>query len=141
MASITVKRFSSPDETRRFEHGRAEILKIGDGTVGRGVFEPGWRWSQDVKPIAGTRSCEVAHACYCVSGRMRIAMDGGEEAEVGPGDYAVIPPGHDAWTLGDEACVMIDVAGMEHYAQPRAASQSQSQSQDLPPAQPGMGMH
>lgn len=138
MATITVKRFSSPDETRRFEHGHVEILNFGEGTIGRAVFEPGWRWSNDVKPIANTRSCEVTHSCYVVSGRMHITMDGGEEVDVGPGDYVAVPPGHDAWTLGDEACVMIDVAGMEHYAQRQP---TQAQSQDLPPAQPGMGMH
>lgn len=117
MAELTVKRFSSPDEKRPFtSNGHADILKFGDGVVGRGVFEPGWRWSKHVKPIAGTRSCEVAHSGYVLSGRMHLVMDDGREVEIGPGDYAVIPPGHDAWTVGSEACVMLDFAGMEHYA-------------------------
>jgi mannose-6-phosphate isomerase-like protein (cupin superfamily) len=135
MAKVMLKRFSSPDETRRFEHGRAEIVKLGEGTVGRGVFEPGWRWSNDVRPVANTRSCEVAHACYVVSGRMHIAMDDGDEVDVGPGDYVVIPPGHDAWTLGDAPCVLIDTAGMEHYAQ-----RPETRAEHLPAAQPGMGL-
>jgi len=124
MAGITVKRFARPDETRPFtDKGRAEILKFGDGAVGRGIFEPGWKWSVHVKPIAATRSCQVAHSGYCVSGRMHVVMDDGQEAEIGPGDYAVIPPGHDAWTVGREPCVIVDFAGMESYARPeRGAS-------------------
>ena len=119
MAGITVKRFAKPDETRAFtDKGRAEILKFADGAVGRGVFEPGWKWSIHVKPIAATRSCQAAHSGYCVSGRMHVVMDDGEEAEFGPGDYAVIEPGHDAWTVGREPCVFVDFAGMENYARP-----------------------
>lgn len=117
MARAIVKKFSSADETRRFQaHGHVDLIKVEGGTVGRGVFEPGWRWSQDVKPIAGTKSCEASHSGYVLSGRMHIVMDDGQEADVGPGDYVVIPPGHDAWTIGDEPCVMLDVAGMENYA-------------------------
>ncbi len=125
MGRITIKRFSKPDETRPFTaKGHAEIVQLGRGTIGRGVFEPGWRWSKHVKPLAGTRSCEAAHTGYVVSGRMHLVMDDGEEAEIGPGDFCVIPPGHDAWTVGDETCVFVDVTGMESYAQPaRAADQ------------------
>ena len=84
--------------------------------VGRGVFEPGWRWSVDVKPLAGTGSCEASHRAYVLSGRMHVVMDDGQETDIGPGDFAVIPPGHDAWTVGKEPCVMFDFAGMETYA-------------------------
>ncbi len=133
MASMIVKKFSSADETRPFRaHGHVDLVKIEGGTVGRGVFEPGWRWSQDVKPIAGTKSCEASHSSYVLSGRMHIVMDDGEAVDVGPGDYVVIPPGHDAWTVGDEACVMLDVAGMENYA--RA---SRGTTVAPTPAQPG----
>jgi uncharacterized RmlC-like cupin family protein len=119
MAKLIVKKFSSADETRPFKaHGHVDLLKIEQGTVGRGVFEPGWKWSVDVKPIAGTKSCESSHSGYVLSGRMRIVMDDGQQAEVGPGDYVVVPPGHDAWTVGNEACVILDVAGMENYARP-----------------------
>jgi hypothetical protein len=117
MSEIAVKKFSTPDETRPFvDHGHAEILNFEEGVVGRGVFEPGWRWSKDVKPIAGTDSCQSAHSCYVVSGRMHVVMDDGTEAEMGPGDVVMVAPGHDAWTLGDEACVIVDFSGMEDYA-------------------------
>jgi uncharacterized cupin superfamily protein len=117
MAKAIVKRFSSADETRPFRgHGHVDVLKIGDGTVMRGVFEPGWKWSADVKPIAGTETCQVLHSGYVLSGRMHIVMDEGQEVDVGPGDYVLCPPGHDAWTVGDEPCVMLDVAGAATYA-------------------------
>jgi hypothetical protein len=119
MARMSIKRFSAPDETRPFVgKGRLEILRIGDGIVGRGIFEPGWRWSTHVKPIARTPSCEAAHSGYVLSGRMRVVMDDGQEAEIAPGDYVTIPPGHDAWTVGSEPCVLLDVAGFADYARP-----------------------
>ncbi len=119
MAQLIVRKFSSPDETRPFQaKGRVDILKFGEGVVGRAVFEPGWKWSTHVKPIAGTESCQAAHSGYVLSGRMHIVMDDGTEADMGPGDYAVIPPGHDAWTVGNETCVVLDVSGMEQYARP-----------------------
>ena len=119
MGNLIVKKFSSADERRPFKaHGHADILKIRGGTVGRGVFEPGWKWSVDVKPIAGTESCEVAHSAYVLSGRMHLVMDDGEESDIGPGDYVVIPPGHDAWTVGRETCVILDFGGMQSYARP-----------------------
>jgi hypothetical protein len=85
-------------------------------TVGRAVFESGWKWSECVKPVAGTDSCQVPHVGYVVSGRINVVMDDGQEQEYGPGDAVVIPPGHDAWTVGDEACVMLDFAGADEYA-------------------------
>ena len=118
MPNLDAKTFETPDETRPFAaHGQMEIVKVGGLTVGKGTFEPGWRWSQDVKPIAGTDSCQAAHAGYILSGRMRVAMDGGTEAEAGPGAVVVIQPGHDAWIVGDEACVFIDFgASVGQYA-------------------------
>jgi predicted ester cyclase len=113
---LTVKKFSSPDETRSFGKGRAEILELSEGTIGRGIFEKGWRWSKDVKPIAGTASCEIHHSGYVLSGRMHIVMDDGQEADLEPGDLVSLPPGHDAWTVGNDACVIVDFAGMERYA-------------------------
>jgi hypothetical protein len=115
------KSFKVPDESRPFKaHGHVDVLKFDDrATIGRGVFEPGWKWSSDVKPIAGTPSCQSAHAGYCVSGRMTVKTDGGEQFTVNPGDAFHIPPGHDAWTEGNEACVMIDVTGVKDYAKPR----------------------
>jgi hypothetical protein len=113
------KTFSHPDEMRSFPHGRAEILKIGDGEVGRLVFEPGWRWSNDVKPIAKTRSCEAPHLQYHVSGRLAIRMDDGTEIVAGPGDITSLPSGHDAWVVGDEPAVVVDWFGASNYAKTR----------------------
>ncbi len=119
MAQMKIQRFSSPDETRPFtDKGRLEVLHVGGGIVGRGIFEPGWRWSKHVKSIAQTSSCEAAHSGYVLSGRMHVRMDDGEETEIAPGDYVTIPPGHDAWTVGAEACVFLDVSGFGDYARP-----------------------
>jgi hypothetical protein len=114
---MIVRKFEQPDETRPFQKGRAEILQLTEGTVGRGVFEPGWKWSECVKPVAGTDSCEVTHLGIVQSGRMHVRMDDGQEGDIGPGDIIMIPPGHDAWVLGDETCVVLDFGGMEHYAE------------------------
>jgi hypothetical protein len=117
MASMEVKRFDTPDETRMFEgHGKAEMVEVGGHTVGRGVFEPGWRWSQDIGPIAGTDHCEVSHLGYCVAGRMHVQMADGSEREMGPGDVVAIPPGHDAEVVGDEPCVFLDFGEIAEYA-------------------------
>jgi Cupin domain len=117
MAEMEVKNFDSPDETRPFEgNGQAEVLQIGGHTVGRATFEPGWQWSQNVKPIAQTDSCQVSHLGYVVSGRMKIIMDDGSEAEVGPGDVFAVPPGHDAETVGAEPCVALDFGEFGDYA-------------------------
>ena len=112
------KSFSSPDEVRPFaDKGQVEIVKLSDGVVGKATFEPGWRWSEHVKPIAGTDSCQAAHLGFVVSGRQAIQMDDGTELEFGPGDVVTIPPGHDGWVVGDEPCVVVDFSGMEHYAE------------------------
>ncbi|MFY9580634.1 MAG: cupin domain-containing protein [Gaiellaceae bacterium] len=117
MAGIEVKNFDAPDETRPFEgKGEAQVVNMGGQMVGKGVFEPGWRWSENVKPIAGTESCQAPHLLYCISGKMKVAMDDGSEAEIGPGDVATIAPGHDAWIVGDETCVMVDFGGFAQYA-------------------------
>jgi len=112
------KSFSSPDEVRPFaDKGQVEIVKLSNGVVGKATFEPGWRWSEHVKPIAGTDSCQAAHLGFVVSGRQAIQMDDGTELEFGPGDVVTIPPGHDGWVVGDEPCVVVDFSGMEHYAE------------------------
>ena len=110
------KSFSDPDETRAFPHGRADILSIGGGDVGRMTFEPGWRWSNDVKPIAGTDSCQAPHFQYHVSGQLAIHMDDGTEMIATPGDITSLPSGHDAWVVGDEPVVVIDWYGASNYA-------------------------
>ena len=108
--------FQAPDEIREFPHGRAEILKIAGGEVGRLVFQPGWRWSEDVKPIAGTASCEAPHFQYHVSGQLAIRMDDGTEFVAGPGDVTTLPSGHDAWVVGEEPVVTVDWFGAASYA-------------------------
>ena len=110
------KAFAEPDEVREFPNGRAEILKVGSGEVGRLVLQPGWRWSNDVKPIAKTDSCHVAHFQYHVSGRLGIRMDDGTEIIAGPGEITSLPPGHDGWVVGDEPVVVIDWYGASEYA-------------------------
>ncbi|RSS75622.1 cupin domain-containing protein [Streptomyces sp. WAC06614] len=120
MAGLVLRNFGKADEVRPFEagKGRLELLTTDGGPVGRAVFEPGWRWSEHVKPLAGTDSCQSAHTGYVVSGRMKIVMDDGEEAEAGPGDFMQVAPGHDAWVLGDEPCVAVDWTGFGSYAKP-----------------------
>jgi quercetin dioxygenase-like cupin family protein len=119
MAALEHKSFDAPDETRPFkDKGQVEILNIGGGFVGRATFEPGWRWSEHIGPIAGTESCQVSHLGYVVSGRGVAVMDDGTEIEFGPGEVVSIPPGHDGWTVGDEAVVFVDFAGMANYAKP-----------------------
>jgi hypothetical protein len=108
--------FDTPDEVRNFPNGHAEILNVGDAEIGRFVFEPGWRWSNDVKPIAGTESCEAPHFQYHVAGRLGIRMDDGTELEAGPGDVTSLPSGHDAWVIGDEPVVVVDWYGASNYA-------------------------
>jgi quercetin dioxygenase-like cupin family protein len=120
MAGLEAKSLNSPEEQRPFEGdmGGVGLVNLSSGAVGLGTFKPGWRWSEHVKPIAGTDSCQVQHIGYVLNGRMKVVMDDGEEAEVGPGDAFIMPPGHDAWTVGDEACEVLDFAGLEGYAQP-----------------------
>jgi uncharacterized cupin superfamily protein len=115
--TVEAKSFDSPDETRPFEgKGKAEVVIVAGRTVGRGTFEPGWTWSNNVKPIAGTASCEVSHLGYVLSGRMKVHMDDGSEQMLEPGQAVAIPPGHDAEVIGDEACVMIDFGEISEYA-------------------------
>ena len=112
------KTFSQPDEVREFPKGRAEIVNLGGAPVGRLVFEPGWRWSNDVKPIANTESCEAPHFQYHVSGRLGIRMDDGTELVAVAGDLTSLPSGHDAWVIGDEPVVTVDFYGASTYAKP-----------------------
>ena len=106
----------TPHETRPFKaHGHLDVITLEGFTMGRGVFEPGWRWSEDVKPIAGTDSCQTRHTGFCLSGQMTVRSDDGTELTVSPGDVVVIEPGHDAWTVGDQPCVLMDT-GVAAYA-------------------------
>jgi uncharacterized cupin superfamily protein len=113
-----IQNIDKPHETRPFrDHGHMDVVTLGDFTLGRGTFESGWRWSEDVKPIAGTDSCQVRHTGYCLSGSMTVKYDSGAEVTINPGDVIVLEPGHDAWTLGDEPCILLDT-GVAAYAKP-----------------------
>ncbi len=117
MAKIQKKSLNSPDETRTFPKGKVEIVTVEGITFGRVTLEPGWKWSEHVKPIANTESCESPHTQYIISGRLKVKMNDGTEAEFGPGDMAIIPPGHDGWVIGNEPVVVIDITGMTHFAE------------------------
>ena len=123
MAAMELKNFKQPDEVRSFDKGRVELVKIGGAAIGRATFEPGWRWSTCVKPLANTNSCEVAHFGYQISGTMRIRMADGTELECKAGDVALVPPGHDAWVVGNEPVVIVDFQGMADYAKSSSTGQ------------------
>ncbi len=116
-AGVEVKNFGRADETRTFEKGKLELVRIGNDVSGKATLQPGWKWSLHVKPIANTQSCEAPHFQYQISGRMHVRMDDGTEFETGPGDVIRLAPGHDAWVVGNEPVVVIDWAGMAHYAE------------------------
>jgi quercetin dioxygenase-like cupin family protein len=116
VAGLEIKNVGEPDETRPFtDKGQAAVVNIAGHPVMYMTYEPGWRWSEHLKPIVGTESCEATHLLYCLSGRLRVETNGGEQGEIGPGDVAAIEPGHDAWTVGDEPCVAVDFGS---YVQP-----------------------
>lgn len=119
-ATLEKKSLEKPDEVRPFKDGKGKlsVFTLGNQTMGRGEFEPGWRWSVHVKPIAGTDSCQAAHTGTILEGRMVVKMDDGSEMEYGPGDVFYMPPGHDAWVVGDQRCVLFDVTGVAKYAKP-----------------------
>src|SRR5215472_17050676 len=103
-----LKSFEKPDEVREFPKGRVEIVKIGGVTIGRAIFEPGWKWSKSVQPLAKTKSCEAPHFQYQVSGVIEIVMDDGTKITSRAGDVSLLPMGHDAWVVGNEPAVLVD---------------------------------
>ena len=114
-----MRSLDEPDETRSFPNGVVEMVTIAGTMIGRARFEPGWRWSNDVRPIAGTDWCRFLHEGYCVSGSAIVRAEDGSETRVGPGDGYVIQPGHDAWVVGDEPWVTVDFSQqMADYAKP-----------------------
>ncbi len=111
MPNIEGKNFEAPDERKTpFEKGKIDVVTVGGLTIARETLEPGWRWSTRVKPVAGGESCQKYHVKIFLSGRQRVRMDDGTEMEFGPGDVAVMGPGHDAWVVGDEPNVLIELA-------------------------------
>jgi hypothetical protein len=103
--AVEVRQFDSPDETRTPDKTRVDVVRMGGATAARFTFEPGWRWSDCVKPVAGTDSCQVHHVGIAQSGRLHVVHEDGSEADIAPGDSYVIEPGHDAWVVGDEQFV------------------------------------
>ena len=119
MGGLESRSFDSPEEVRPFtDKGAAEVVTLAGSTVLKGRFESGWRWSQHVRPLAGTDSCQSSHLLYILSGRMHVVMDDRTEGESGPNDVVRIEPGHDAWVVGDEACVVVDFGASPSYARP-----------------------
>ncbi len=117
MLEVVLKSFDAPDETRLFEKGKLEIVNIGGMTIGRASYEPGWKWSEHVSPIAGTRFCEVEHVGMVLSGRAMAALQDGTEVELSAGSLFHIPPvAHDSWVIGDEPYVSIHFLGADRYA-------------------------
>jgi hypothetical protein len=110
------KSFGQAEETRSFDNGRVDLVEIAGNNVGLATLDPGWRWSEAVKPIAKTDSCQVAHVGYCISGRLHLAMDDGTEFEITEGDAYEIAPGHDAWVEGDEPYKGVEFESLAEYA-------------------------
>ncbi len=116
--TLEVKNTGTADERREFPRGRLDVLNLPGLSFATATFQPGWRWTESVRDIAGTDTCQIHHNGVVVSGRLHVRMDDGEEGEVGPGDVFVCSPGHDAWVVGDEPCVVYDFASQmgEKYA-------------------------
>jgi len=119
LQNCVLRRFDTPDETRTFERGTLDIIRIAGTTLGRARYEPGWKWSQHVAPLVGTRSCQVAHLGLVLEGRAMVRMDDGAECELRSGDVFEIAPGHDSWVVGDQPYVSIHLMGAEQYATSR----------------------
>jgi hypothetical protein len=118
MAGVQKLNFDSPDETREAEKTRAQIVRAGSTTVGRLTGEPGWKWSECIKPVVGTDSCQIRHVGIIESGTLHVAHEDGTEADLSRGEVYVIEPGHDAWVVGDEPFVAyeFDSGAAENYA-------------------------
>ncbi|HET9681668.1 MAG TPA: hypothetical protein VFP19_06470, partial [Candidatus Limnocylindrales bacterium] len=122
MARLQRQRFQDTADVRRFPNGKVEVVELNDRAVGRMTYEPGWRWSVDVRPVAGTDSCQFHHVGVTISGRLRVQMNDGTELEVGPGDVFEFPPGHDAWVVGEEPWVSVDFEAVRRYGRSVASA-------------------
>ncbi len=110
MATLEKKSFKQPEQATGYEKGKLEAVTAGGIIFERVTTEPGWRWSKHMKSIAKTASCQKSHVLYLISGRLRVKMDDGKEEEFGAGDIAVVPPGHDMWTVGDQPAVTLEIS-------------------------------
>jgi len=111
MPTHEVKNMSKSAEVRKIGNGKVELVNIGGTTVGRFELHKGWKWSSDVKPIVKTEWCEAPHLQYIISGKYRVKMKDGTEFDIGPGDVASVPPGHDAWVVSDEPTIGVEFVG------------------------------
>jgi hypothetical protein len=118
MAGVEHRDFSAPDETRTPDKTTVELVNVGGGQIGRYTFEPGWKWSECIKPVVGTDSCQVEHIGYCLSGAIRVTHTDGTEADVVGGEVYRIAPGHDAWVVGDAPMISVEFQGAANYAKP-----------------------
>ena len=116
MAGITLGSFDRPDETRTPEKTKIEVVRLQEGAAARFTFQPGWRWSESIKPVVGTESCQARHVGSILSGRLHVVHADGLEGDAGPGDAYIIEPGHDAWVVGDEPVVALEFESGETYA-------------------------
>ncbi len=115
--AVILKRFETPDEVREFDNGRFELVRLGGMTIGRAVYQPGWRWSADVGAALGKSSCDVEHVGMVISGCATAAMHDGTIIEMRAGDVFYVPPNHDSWVVGTEPYVSLHFVGSDHYAQ------------------------
>ncbi|MGB2666856.1 MAG: cupin domain-containing protein [Candidatus Acidiferrum sp.] len=116
MYEVILKRFDQPDEVRTFDKGKFELVKVGDMTIGRATYEPGWKWSEHVGKVAGAKSCSVEHVGLVLSGRATAAMDDGRIVEMKAGDLFYVAPGHDSWVVGNEPYISLHFLGANEYA-------------------------
>lgn len=118
VSKLQAKSHESADEVRTPNKTRLEVVRLEGFTIGRLNMEPGWRWSECIKPVVGTESCQVSHVGYMVSGQIVVRLEDGAEQTISAGQSYTIPPGHDAWVVGDEPAVGIEVLSAEQFAKP-----------------------
>jgi hypothetical protein len=116
MAGIASGSFDHPDESRTPNKTVVDVVRLGKNTAARITLQPGWKWSECIKPVVRTESCEARHVGVVVSGRLRVEHDDGSGGEVGPGDTYLVEPGHDAWVIGDEPYVAYEFESADSYA-------------------------
>lgn len=118
VSTFEAKSHDRPDEVRTPDKTRVEIVRLQGVTIGRFTLQPGWRWSQCIKPVVKTESCQVSHAGYAISGSISVRMGDGNQKTIRAGESYTIPPGHDAWVEGSEPFIAIEVMSAEIYAKP-----------------------
>jgi hypothetical protein len=120
VSAFEIKSNDRPDESRTPPKTRLDVVHVGGYTIGRMTLSPGWRWSECLKPVAGTDSCQLSHVGYAISGRLTVRVSDGTERTITAGDSYTIPPGHDAWVVGDEPFVALEVLSADQFARPSA---------------------